>query len=198
MLLDPIRVLFCDSSRLFRVVPLFTRGIGVRRMSSQHKNNTMVSNGMTAPWVPIVCGVFGGATVIAMFVLLFIFLIPRIPRGAGGEKWTPPTRDGGEEGDKGDKGACKHPRRIVMLKSDRCGHCKALLPVVEELKAKGVPIEIVDGPSTYRYAWYVKNNITGFPTICEIRGDKVTDVFTGRRTASSIEKYCIDRMQEEV
>lgn len=141
---------------------------------------------MTASWVSIVCGTFGGLAVVAMFVLLFIFLLPRLPK-RDRKEWTKPENSGEEE--------CSLPKRVVMLKSDRCGHCKALLPVIEKLKEKGVPIQIVDGPSTYKYAWYVKNNITGFPTICEIRGDKVTDVFTGRRTAASIEAYVADRMK---
>jgi hypothetical protein len=144
---------------------------------------------MSQRWIPITAAVCGGVAVIVVAVLLLVFLLPKNGRAAGKGKGK--AQDGAKDGD----AQCNEPRRVVMLKSDKCSHCRALLPVVRQLQSQGVTIDIVDGPSTFDYDWYVANGIQGFPTICELQGKKVLDIFTGRRTADAIAKYCQDRAQ---
>jgi thiol-disulfide isomerase/thioredoxin len=58
------------------------------------------------------------------------------------------------------------PNKIVVVSATWCQPCKRMYPIVERLKAEGYDAEVVydyDGPS----------NITAYPTILFLRGDKV-------------------------
>ena len=85
-------------------------------------------------------------------------------------------------------------QRVVILKSESCGHCKALTPVIQALQKQGVNIESVDAPSTFANKWFAENGVVGFPTICEMKGDRVVDIFKGRRTAENIKAYVEQRL----
>ena len=85
-------------------------------------------------------------------------------------------------------------RRVVVLKSEHCTHCRDLLPAVIAMQSRGVDIHIIDVLSTFSREWFTSNKVVGLPTICEMTGDSVTHMFTGRRSPQAIEQYVKDRM----
>jgi len=80
-----------------------------------------------------------------------------------------------------------------VLRAESCSHCKAVAPVIQSLQEQGLPIHFIDALATYKYEWFGKNGVTGFPTICEMHGDRVVHIFTGRRTAENISAYVKER-----
>jgi thiol-disulfide isomerase/thioredoxin len=149
-----------------------------------------------------VCGIAGVVAVVLIAVLIVHFLVFAVQRGRKRSKAD--EDDSTDNANKtgaaavgtraGAKAGQHNRRRVVVLKSDSCGHCRALAPVIASLQAQGVRIESVDAPATFAHEWFADNGISGFPTICELLGDRVVHIFKGRRTAENIAAYVNERL----
>ena len=74
---------------------------------------------------------------------------------------------------------------LALIKSPTCPHCVAVTPIFEQLKSKNSTVQIIDG-TLLHYDWFVDNRVTGFPTICAMRNNKVLYIHRGARTRSDI------------
>jgi len=79
-------------------------------------------------------------------------------------------------------------RRLAVIKSDNCGHCRALMPLLEAMIAEGTSIDLVRGEDK-AMSWYRENNVRGYPTICIMDGDSVVEMHRGPRTKEAILEF---------
>ncbi|WP_456472296.1 thioredoxin family protein [Methanocaldococcus sp.] len=75
---------------------------------------------------------------------------------------------------------------IVVFSAEWCHYCKALKPYLEELKAKGYNVIIIDVDKNRDLA--EKYNIRGVPTIFYIKDGKVIDYTIGYNPDELMEK----------
>ena len=79
---------------------------------------------------------------------------------------------------------------LALVHAPWCTHCKRLVPVFEQLRARGFHVALVDG-STRGTEWLVANQVAHYPTVCVMIGDKVLQKYpsSGERTENSILRF---------
>ena len=165
----------------------------------------------------IACAVVGSAGVVLIAVLIVYSLVQTVNEqrrkreqleqleqleGPGQPRTSGLTNDWQQQvstvqqGPHGAKAGQPEVKRVVVLKSESCGHCKQLAPVIVSLQQQGLQIESVDAVAKYAHVpgWFGQNGVKGLPTICEMHGDRVVDIFKGRRTAENIAAYVRQRL----
>ena len=139
-------------------------------LNAMPKMDASNSKGQT---VAIVCGAVG---VLAIAIILAVVLVSAQP--------TPtPTPFEAHEGE-GEPGQL----HLALIKSPTCPHCVAVTPIFEQLQADDSTVQIVDG-TLLHYDWFVENGVTGFPTVCAMRGNQVVYIHRGPRTREAIVKF---------
>ena len=89
-------------------------------------------------------------------------------------------------------------KRLVVIHAQWCGHCTELLKdggVWDGVKAKlpGVSVEELDEASDPETIQQL--NVTSFPSICVLDGNKSVAHFDGDRTVDSIVEFAMQHIQ---
>lgn len=76
---------------------------------------------------------------------------------------------------------------LALIKHPKCGHCRSVTPLFEQLLQDGYDVTIIDG-TTRSPSWFRKNQVTGYPTICfyDPLRDSVVEKHGGPRTREAV------------
>lgn len=77
---------------------------------------------------------------------------------------------------------------ILYFKSNNCGACKRMYPVVEEICADhGVKLHIYNYEDHKDY--FIKHNVQGLPTVIKMENSKEIDRLVGLQPASRLDVF---------